>query len=146
MQYYFVRTNYPDADTVFYPSVEDCLSAVLSGKVECTTLNGLSANEILKNREYRNLSIRQSGYNDDRCFGVKIGNEGLLKLLNRGINVLGSDYAQNISYRYTEELSSYGFIDVILDNMAFFGCVILFAAAVIIILLIRDTKRSNRKA
>ena len=145
MQYYFVRTNYPDADTVFYPSVEDCLSAVLSGKVECTTLNGLSANEILKNREYRNLSIRQSGYNDDRCFGVKIGNEGLLKLLNRGINVLGSDYAQNISYQYTEELSSYGFIDVILDNMAFFGCVILCAAAVIIILLIRDTKRSKRE-
>ncbi len=145
MQYYFVRTNYPDAEIVFYPSIEDCLSAVHSGKAGCTTLNGLSANEILKNREYRNLSIRQSGYNDDRCFGVKIGNEGLLKLLNRGINVLGSDYAQNISYRYTEELSSYGFIDVILDNMAFFGGVTLVAAAVIIILLVRDTKRSKRE-
>ena len=28
------------------------------------------------------------------------------KLLNHGSNVLGSDYAQNISYRYTEGLSS----------------------------------------
>lgn len=145
MQYYFVRTNYPDAEIVFYPSIDDCLSAVLTGKVECTTLNGLRANEILKNREYRNLSIRQSGYNDDRCFGVKIGNEGLLKLLNRGMNVLGSDYAQGISYRYTEELSSNGFIDVILDNMAFFGCLILVVATVVIMLLVRDTKRSKRE-
>ncbi len=97
MQYYYVRTNYPDAKIVFFPSAEENLAAVLSGKVKCTTLNGLRANEILKNRKYTNLSIRQSGHNDDRCFGVKIGNEGLLKLLNRGINVLGARVITTLS-------------------------------------------------
>ncbi|MBR6157740.1 MAG: response regulator [Lachnospiraceae bacterium] len=145
MQYYYVRTNYPDAEVVFFPSIDDSLAAVLAGKAECTTLNGLRANEILKNREYRNLSLRQSSYNDDRCFGVKIGNEGLLKLLNRGINVLGSDYAQNISYKYTEGLSSYDFIDVIRDHMAVFGSILIGTAAVIILLLVRDSKRSKRE-
>ena len=145
MQYYYVRTNFPDAEVVFFPSIDDSLSAVLSGNVKCTTLNGLRANEILKNGEYRDLSIRQSSYNDDRCFGVKIGNEGLLKLLNRGINVLGSDYAQNISYRYTEGLSSYDFADVLREHMAIFGGIILGVAAVIILLLIRDSKRSKRE-
>ncbi len=145
MQYYYVRTNYPNAEVVFFPSIDESLAAVLSEKVECTTLNGLRANEILKNGEYRNLSIRQSSYNDDRCFGVKIGNEGLLKLLNRGINVLGGDYAQNISYRYMDGLSSYGFLDVIRDHMAIFGSVILGVAAVIILLLIRDIRRSKRE-
>ncbi len=145
MQYYYVKTNYPDAEIVFFPSIEDSLAAVLSGKAGCTTLHGLRANEILKNRKYENLSLRQSTHNDDRCFGVKIGNEGLLKLLNRGINVLGSDYVQNISYRYTAGLSSYGFIDALQDNMAIFGSVILGIAALIILFLVRDAKRSKRE-
>ena len=145
MQYYYVRTNYPDAEIVFYPSIDDCLAAVLSGKAGCTTLNGLRANDILKNRQYEGLSLRQSSYNDDRCFGVEIGNEGLLKLLNRGINVLGNEYAQNISYRYTGGLSSYDFVDVLRDHMGVFGSIILGIAALIILLLARDRKRSIRE-
>ena len=96
MQYYFVKSNYPDAEITFYPSSEDCLNAVLSGKAGCATLNGLRANDILRNRQYEYLSLYQTSYNDARCFGLEIGDEGLLKLLNRGVNILGSDYAQNI--------------------------------------------------
>ena len=145
MQYYYVRTNYPDAEIVFFPSAEENLAAVLSGKVKCTTLNGLRANEILKNRKYTNLSIRQSGHNDDRCFGVKIGNEGLLKLLNRGINVLGTEYIQNISYRYTGGLYSYSFTDSLYDNMAIVGSILLAIAALIVFLLIRDVRRTRKE-
>ena len=101
------------------------VSSVLSGKVGCTTLNGLRANDILKNRKYENLSFRQSSYVDDRCFGVKIGNEGLLKLLNRGISVLGPEYAQSISYRYTDGMYSVSLMDMLKDNMAVVGGVIL---------------------
>ena len=143
MQYYYVRTNFPDAETVFFPSIEECLAAVLAGKAGCTTLNGLRANEILKNRKYGDLSNRQSSYSDDRCFGVEIGNEGLLKLINRGINVLGSDYAQNISYRYTGSLYSYSFTDIVMDHMALFGTIILAVAAFIIFLLVRGMRRTR---
>ena len=145
MQLYYVKTNYPEAEVVFFQSIEECLDAVLSGNVGCTTLNGLRANEILRNRKYEDLLTRQSNYNDDRCFGVEIGNEGLLKLLNRGINVLGSDYAQNVSYRYTEGLSSYDFLDVLRDYMGVFGSIVLAIAALIIILLVRDSNRSKRE-
>ena len=69
------------------------------------TLNGLRANDILRNKKYEDLSLYQTSYNDARCFGVEIGNEGLLKLLNRGVNVLGTNYAQSISYRYTGGLT-----------------------------------------
>ena len=143
MQFYFVRTNYPDAEITFYPSSEDCLAAVLSGKAGCATLNGLRANDILRNRKYEDLSLRQTSYNDARCFGVGIGNEGLLKLLNRGINILGSDYAQNISYRYTGGLYSYDFIDAIRDNMAIVGTAILAVFAIILFLLVRDRKHKK---
>lgn len=104
MQDYFIRTNFPDAEITYYPSIEDCLAAIDSGKAGCTTLNGLRANNILKNSKYRRLSLIQLSQNDDRSFGVKIGNEGLLRLLNRGISIIGSDYIQNLAYRYAEQL------------------------------------------
>ena len=146
MQYYYIKTNFPDAEISFYPSIDDCLSAVLSGKAGCTTLIGLRANDILKNSKYRDLSMRQAGRTDDRCFGVEIGNEGLLKLLNRGINVVGADYAQNLSYRYTGGLYDYSFTDVLRDHMALFGSLILAVAALMIFFLIRDSVRTRKEA
>ena len=145
MQYYFVLTHYPDAEIVFYPSIDDCLKAVSEGKVGCTTLNGLRANDILRNSRYSGLALLQTTYDDDRCFGVQIGNAGLLRLLNRGINVLGSDYAQNLAFRYTDQLYSYSVWDMVQNNMALFGSVILGIAALIILFLIRDARRSRRE-
>ena len=145
MQYYFVQTNYPDAKITFYPSSEECLSAVLNGKAGCVTLNGLRANDILRNRKYADLSLYQTSYSDARCFGVKIGNEGLLKLLNRGVNVLGDDYAQSISYRYTDGLYSYGFLDALLDHMALVSTIIVVIAAIIVFLLVRDVRHKKKE-
>ena len=145
MQYYYVRTNYPDAEITLYPSIEDCLEAVLSGEVGVTTLNGLRANDILRNSKYEGLSMEQAVRSDDRCFGVEIGNEGLLKLLNRGITILGSDYAQNISYRYTSGLYTYGFVDMLRDHMTLFASAILAVIALIIFLLVRDSRRNRTR-
>ena len=145
MQFYFVRTNYPKAKITFYPSSEDCLSAVLAGKAGCVTLDGLRANDILRNRQYEGLFLRQSSYNDAHCFGVEIGNEGLLKLLNRGVNVLGKDYAQNISFRYTGGLYSYSFKDALADHMAVVAPLLLTIAALLVFLLFRDIRRSKEE-
>ena len=145
MQYYFIRTNYPGAEITFYSSSEECLSAILAGKAGCMTMNGLRANDILRNRKYEDLSHRQTGYNDARCFGVKIGNEGLLKLLNRGVNILGSDYTRNAANRYIAGLYSYGFWDALLDNMEIVGSVILAVAALVVFLLIRDRNRIKKE-
>ena len=145
MQYYYVRTHFPDAEITLYPSIEDCLEAVQTGEAGATTLNGLRANEILKNRRYRDLSLRQLTHSDDRCFGVKIGDEGLLKLLNRGLNVLGEDYAQNLAYRYADGLYTYSLSDVIRDHMGLFGTLLLAVAAVVITCLVRDARRSARE-
>ncbi len=98
MQYYFVKTNYPEAEISFYNSIDECLMAVIDGKVGCTTLNGMMANDILKNRKYRGLSLKQQNVMDDRCFGVLLGDAGLLKLLNRGLSIVGSEQAMNKKY------------------------------------------------
>ena len=143
MQYYYVRTHFPDAEITFYPSANDCLDAVAAGKEDATTLNGLRANDMLKNTRYESLSLLQLSQSDDRCFGVAMGDEGLLKLLNRGINVLGVDYGQNQAYRYADGLYSYTFFDLVRQHLAIFILGILAIAAVIISLLIRDNRRSR---
>jgi hypothetical protein len=68
-----------------------------------------------------------------------------LKLINRGINVLGDDYAQSISYRYTSGLYSYGFLDLVLDNMALVGIIILVIAMIIVFLLVHDIRRTKKQ-
>ncbi|MBQ7487943.1 MAG: response regulator [Clostridia bacterium] len=145
MQYYFVTTYYPDARITYYSSIDECLKAVSEGLVGCTTLNGLRANDILRNNRYSTLSLLQTSHDDDRSFGVQIGNAGLLRLINRGINVLGSDFAQNLAFRYTDRLYSYSISDMIEDNALLFGSIILGVAAVIIILLVHDRRRSRRE-
>lgn len=142
MQYYYIRTNFPNAKISFFSSIEECLDAVLEGTVDCMTINGLR-NEMLRNRKYRRLTLMPLNVSDSRCFGVEIGNEGLLKLLNRGINAIGTDYAQNIAYKYTSKLYSYSFKDAILDNMLMFVLFMLVFAGFIIYFVVRDAKRSK---
>ncbi len=143
MQYYYVRTNFPDSETVLFPDIESCLQAVIKGEVEATTLNGLRANEILKNSRYKGLYSRQLSKADDRCFGVKIGNEGLLKLLNRGIKILGSEYPVEIAYHYSDQLYNYTTYDLVTDNLWLFLAIALLVALVVILFIIRDLKRTR---
>ena len=139
MQYYYVINNFPEAKIVYYPSINECLDAVLSGKVDCTTINGLRS-DILKNRKYRNLSMHQLKTSDDRCFGIQIGNEGLLKLINRGMNIVGTEYAQELSYKYSQKLYDYSISDFIKDHMYVFGSLLLIVIVIILVLLVRDSK------
>ena len=145
MQLYFLSSIYPDTEIVFCSSIEECLEKVKDGEVGATTLNGMRANDILKNSKYKELSHRNIGKSDDRCFGVEIGNEGLLKLLNRGISVLGSDYAQNLAYRYTDALYSYGLFDVIKDHMGIFVGIAAIIVGLVVFFLARDTKRTRKE-
>ncbi|MBR4343391.1 MAG: transporter substrate-binding domain-containing protein [Lachnospiraceae bacterium] len=145
MQLYFLSTVYPEAEIVFCSSIDECLEEVMDGKVGATTLNGMRANDLLKNSKYRELSHRNIGKSDDRCFGVEIGNEGLLKLLNRGISVIGSDYVQNLAYRYTDELYSYSFFDVVKDHMGVFVGIGAVIIGIVLFFLARDSRRKRKE-
>jgi signal transduction histidine kinase/CheY-like chemotaxis protein len=145
MQDYFVKTNFPDAQVVYCASIDDCLKAVMDGKAGCTTLNGVRANDMLKNRSYRSLSAKQQNIVDDRCFGVHLGNAGLLKLLNRGISIVGSERAQNMAYKYVDGLYSYTFVDTIHDNLWFVVLIAFIIFSLIFILLLRESTVSKRR-
>lgn len=143
MQEYYVRSNFPDAQIQYFPDIDSCLIAVLKGETQATTLNGLRADEILKNSRYKSLHSSHLTRPDDRCFGVKIGNEGLLKLLNRGIKVLGTDYFAEISNHYSDKLYTYTFADMVRDNLWLFLTLALFIALLAIFFIVRDLRRAK---
>ena len=106
IQYYYIRAHYPDAMIFYCSSVDECLTAVAEGKVPYTTVNGFRANELLKNRKYRKLSIKPLNWPENHSFGVSLGNEGLLKILNRGVNVIGKDRLEALVNRHIGKLYS----------------------------------------
>ena len=145
LQYYATVKNFPDADIVYYSSIEECLDAVTTGGATCTLLGGLRGSDILKNSRFEKLSFRQLGTNENRCFGVKIGNEGLLRLVNRGVSLLGTPYAQNLAYRYLGQLYNRSVFDVIRENMGLFGPMLIVVALLIFFLLFRSVHRRKKQ-
>lgn len=143
MQTYYIQREFPDAQISFYPSIEDCLMAVQSGDAGCTTINSFRTS-LLKNRRYRNLMFRQGPSAADSCFGVRFGNEGLLRLLNRGIRMIGEDYARNLAYQYGEKLYVYSAEDFTRDHMGTFVCFLILVSTVIIYLLVRESLLSKK--
>ena len=120
MQYYYILNHFPQAKIVFYDSHEDCLAAVRTGAVEHTTVNGFR-NELLRNRKNRSLKATLLPASDDRCFGIRIGDEGLLKILNRGVNVLGREYIQSTIAIYGQELFTYTVSDFVGEKIWIFS-------------------------
>ncbi len=145
MQYYYVKKHFENAKFTYFSSIDKCLEAVMDGTVQSTTLNGVRANDILKNRKYRELSMKQLSINDDRCFGVRIGEEGLLKLLNRGINLVGADQIQSMAYRYVDGLYDYTFWDLVIENIWIVTLIVVAIAALVIVLSVRGLAASRKR-
>ncbi|SEF66567.1 HDIG domain-containing protein [Lachnospira multipara] len=120
MQYYYTKSSYPNAEIIYYPDIESCLKAVKNGQVDATVLSSLRAYDILKNSKYNALSAIPLSLREDICFGVKIGNEGLLKLINRGVALFNPDYISSLTTHYTDKLYTYTFFDLVRDHIAIF--------------------------
>ena len=145
MQYYYVKTNFPNAMILYCPSIEDCLEAVKEGKASYTTVNGFRANDLLKNRQFRDLSVKPLNQPDSRSFGVPIGEEGLLRLLNRGVTRIGRDRIEAIAYRYIEGLHTRSLYDVLMDNLWILGLLIAGAALLAVAFFARESSHAKRR-
>ncbi|MBE6096881.1 MAG: transporter substrate-binding domain-containing protein [Schwartzia succinivorans] len=145
MQYYYVKANFPNAEIVEFSSTEDCLAAVRDGRVQATTLNEFRAGSILKNRRFRELSMKPLPHSEERAFGVHVGNSGLLKLLNRGLNVVGKERPEKIVYNYVDNLYSYTLYDMFMDNQWLFALIVAALAALVTWFFARKSKRERER-
>ncbi len=146
MQYNYVRDLYPDAELVFYDSIEDCLLAVKSGEVDSTVINGPRARAILENSSFSMLSLQQLGQSAELYFGLAEDNISLLLLVNRGLERIGSDYAVTLSYQYTSALYTYTFADFISDNILFVSLTLLLVVGLLILAILMRSHSLAKRA
>ena len=146
MQLYYVKTHFPKAQLEFYPSTEDCLEAVIAGKVGATTLNSMRSKEILRRSMFRQLSAWQMKDPAPRCFGVRIGNEGLLKFLNRGLGVLGDSYLRELTIRHANALYTVTLAELFNNYKEEIAGAVLAVVLLVIGFLVRDVRRSREEA
>lgn len=144
MQEYYVRSNFPSAGIILFNSIEDCLEAVQRGTADCTSVNGLRVNALLKNTRYKDLDFYPASENDVRAFGVGIGNEALLKLINRGIKSLDSQYIMNLAYQYTDELYNYTAGDFIGEHLVMISTLFIVSIALALALILRDNRKKHQ--
>lgn len=132
LQYQYTRTYFQDAEIVLCTSIDDCLKAVIDGEAGSTIINSFRSGTILKNRIYNDILFQPLSTLDERCFGVRVGNPELLRILNRGIYELGYDFGINVSYNYTDGLYKYSIFDFLGDNIG----LVLFCSFFVILLIV----------
>ena len=113
-------------------SIDDCLKTVIDGEAGSTIINSFRSGTILKNRIYNDILFQPLSTLDERCFGVRVGNPELLRILNRGIYELGYDFGINVSYNYTDGLYKYSIFDFLGDNIG----LVLFCSFFVILLIV----------
>ncbi|MCR5258582.1 MAG: response regulator [Desulfovibrio sp.] len=113
MQVRYVEANFPNAGLlVQLPSIEACLSAVLFGQADATVLDGLRGGEILSNAKFAILSARPLPHANPRRFGVRMSDEGLLRLINRGLALAGEEWIQSLAVKHAAGLRSWTLADI----------------------------------
>lgn len=142
MQRYYIETYYPDAEIVFYNSIEECLEAVKEGEANSTVVNGIRVNTLLTNSEYQGLSFVTLSNNDERCFGVQAGNDSLLIMLNRGLKLIGNDFGSSASHMYIK--SRYSTLDYIREHALAVMFVVVIVFALILVLILRGQRKTAR--
>lgn len=141
-----IQDNFPNAEIKYYNSVEECLKAVQTDAVSAMIISNIRSTHLLKNRKYSNLSSKTLNIPDDKYFGVAAENKPLLLLLNRGLSLIGENFAANLSYKYAEKLYKQTFLDDLADHAEFvigFFTILIF---IIVTFFVNQFKRVKRQA
>lgn len=117
MQLAVSRSIYPEAEIVFYDTVEECLDAVSSGVAGGTLLNGTRTYHLLRQGKYKLLNVSPTSSGSELVFGVASGSADLLNLINRGIGVLEDDYVTVNLRNYEREMYEYTLADFFLEYL-----------------------------
>jgi signal transduction histidine kinase/CheY-like chemotaxis protein/ABC-type amino acid transport substrate-binding protein len=145
----YTERNFPDAELVYYPTITDCLNAVLREEVDGTVMDTLRVQFVTGQSAYERLSYVQLAEGTGKCFGVRHGNKEALLLINRGLKLLGTSYGYDCTYKYVDQLSTYDTRDFIRDHL--FGvitvsvCLFLFIVGALISYIRKQRKEIELK-
>jgi diguanylate cyclase (GGDEF)-like protein len=116
LQLNYARMFFKNSKIVYVDSAEECIQAVLHKKANCTIINAYRTNGFLNNSKYRALSSVNLPKASSRCFGVNRNDPALVTLLNRGLTMVGDDYAFSTMSKYQKSYIKYTIFDFMKDH------------------------------
>ncbi len=141
----YAKLYYPNAKLVTYPTIDDCLNAVLKGEVDGTVMDALRIQYVTGQSKYENLSYIQLDNATGKSFGIVRGNTGLLMLVNRGLKILGTTYGYDNSYKYLESFQIYTTSDFIKDHLLSISIIFACFISLVIVLMIFYIKKQRKQ-
>lgn len=144
IQYQCSIQQYPEAEIVYFNSVDACLEAVAEGNIDCTIMNSLRTYPLTNKEYYKGLNRYQIPEAFHMAMGVKKGESGLLTLLNHGLDTLDKNFALSSTYKYQEKVSTYTAKDFIWQNIFWIILIIIAVAAILLYFILRDSKRTKK--
>ena len=145
LQITYSQEVFPDAQLVYYNTIDECLKAVVKDEADGTIMDALRVQYVLENEDYNNLTYIQLSAATGKCFGVSPDNKDLLLMLNRAINILGTSYGTEYSYQYMTSFYSYDLLDFARKYLSEITVVIILCIALIVVLSIRSVRKKQRQ-
>lgn len=132
MQLAASRSIYPEAEILFYDTIEGCLDAVKYGGAGGTLLNGMRTYPLLRQGRYKMLNVSPTSEIAMLGFGVAGGSAELLNLLNRGVSLLPDDYVMVNIRTYEQDMYEY----TLADFFAEYQFLVIFLLSLIAVLAV----------
>ena len=145
LQIAYSQKVYPDAQLVYYNTIDECLNGVVEGKADGTIMDALRVQYVLENDDYNNLTYIQLNATTGKCFGVSPDNKDFLLMLNRAINILGTSYGTEYSYQYVANFYTYDLLDYAKKYLHEITVVIAVCIVVIVVLAVRSVRKKQRQ-
>ena len=137
----FFHEYFPDWKSASYGKTEECFRAVESGAADCALVNNYRVvqTDALRNRHH--LTARTTGATMNFSFAVRRGDGVLYSILNKTARLVPAAAIDSAltAYAYPEE--KFSFTDFLKEHLAMVIAALLAIAILVILLLIRRTKR-----
>ena len=141
----FLRDNFPEWTSVYYPATADCLKAVDDRVADCVLISSYRYNNISRLCKKYHLVTFATGKSLDYCFAVKEGDTELYSVLARVTGMVPGSTVNAALSKYLTEDAKLTFADFLNENLPAVIAVIAAVIVLIFILMLRSM-RSERKA
>lgn len=142
LQPFYLTINYPTAEQIFYDSWEECLSAILSGKVGCMLVNSdLIYLYLSRHTEFSNLHVAELDDDVNFSFALRRTDSTLYSILDKGLNVIDDTLINDAVIRNSYVELQYTIWDFLADNIIVVIVLIMIFVLVLILFFVLYARR-----
>lgn len=145
-----IKAANPHYTFKYYPSIEDCLNAVLHNKADAACTNTHVAGAYLSRSSYQGMrTITLAQPINEMCVGLSAsGDPKLFSIINKCIQYLPTEQVDAYLVTHSANTKEVSMLEFIEQHLWQVGCIVILVLSIIILLIgsnLRNALRSNRR-